>query len=264
MTDPIQPTLQQPAKPDLRTLLSALGLEVAKNVNCVRIGSIIDFNPANQTATVQIAQQKVTSISPTGVRTLQSFAPLVSVPVFVLGGGGLSATFPITQGDECLVLFNDREIDNWLLAGGTETAPTTPRLHDLSDGMCFVGFRSYPRSLAGYSTNSAQLRTDDGAAYWEVTAAGVLNGVSPTSINLTAPQVNITASDSVNVTTPVETITGILSVENVDGASNPCTINGEIRATGDMVAGYGSADISLLSHRHTGVQAGGSDTGEPV
>jgi hypothetical protein len=275
MNSPIQPTLQNAAKPGLRDLQNAHSLEIRKQVNCARIGIIQSFDPANATATVQIAQQQVAAVSPTGVQTLTKFPPLISVPVFLLSGGPIIATFPIAPGDECLVVFNDREIDNWLLAGGDETVPTTQRVHDLADGMCFVGFRSYPRSIGGYSTTSAQLRTVDGTAYWEITNDGILNGVSPTSINLTAPEVNvnastsfnvvtatanITASDEVNLNTPITNISGVIDVQDTGGTGTSCNINGAIVATGN-VTGNG---ISLDSHVHTGVMSGGSDTGGPV
>lgn len=255
----LQPT-QNPVAPDLRALLVAIGLETKKQINCARIGSLISFNSENATATVQIAQQTITGVSPEGIKTSTQFSPLVSVPVFILGGGGISATFPFGEGDECLVIFNDREIDNWLISGGINSVPTTQRVHDLSDGMCFIGFRSFPRSLNGYSTNSAQLRTDNGETYVEVTQAGVVNAVSPTSINLTAPEVNINASTSVTIDTPVETITGTLNVENTGSETEPFTVNGNMEVTGDVVA----SGVSLVNHVHSGVQSGGSDTGPPV
>lgn len=162
---PIDPTLQNPVPPDLRNLFTRLSSEIRKQINSARPGIIMDFNAANSTATVQIAQQQVTSVSPLGVRTLAAFSPLVSVPVYTLGGGGVTATFPIKVGDECIVLFCDREIDNWLNSGGTNTAPSSPRIHDLSDGICLVGIRSIPRELGGVSTTEAQLRTDDGLSF---------------------------------------------------------------------------------------------------
>ena len=280
MTEPNQPTLQNPAKPDLRSLLTALGLESRKQVNCARIGIIQSFNPANQTVTVQVAQQQVLSTSPEGVQNLAPFPPLVSVPVFFPCGGGFTLTFPIAPGDECLVIFNDREIDNWLLSGGDQTTPTTARIHDMADGMAFVGFRSFPRSLNPIiSTSSTQLRSDDGKTYVEVADGGIVNAVAPVSINLTAPQVNVNASNSFNVntatenttatrainhTTPTETISGIIDVQNVNGSSSPCVITGAIKATGDIIAGSGSTNTSLQNHVHSGVQTGSGDTGPPV
>jgi hypothetical protein len=51
--------------------------------------------------------------------------------------------FPIQQGDECLVVFADFNIDAWHYAGGQQT-PLDKRRHDISDGFAIVG----PNSLA--------------------------------------------------------------------------------------------------------------------
>ena len=162
--NPVQPSLQQSPPPDLRAWALAFKTEISKEINCVRPGVIIDFNPATATATVMIAQQYIKSVSPTGVQTLSQFSPLVSVPVYTLGGGGVTSTYPIKEGDECIILFSDREIDNWLNNGGI-TTPTSLRIHDLSDGFCLVGVRSLPRALGNISTTEAQMRTDDGSTF---------------------------------------------------------------------------------------------------
>jgi phage baseplate assembly protein gpV len=69
------------------------------------------------------------------------------------------------------------------------------------------------------------------------------------SITIAAGQeVDITASSAVNITAPNVTINGNL------------TVNGTITATGDIRAG----NISLETHRHTGVQNGGGSSGGPI
>lgn len=261
---PIQPTQQSPAAPDLRALNVAQAQETSKLINCARPGIIQSFSPGGNgvapTATVQIAQQNITSISPTGVKTFQPFAPLLNVPVIFPQGGGFILTFPVTEGDECLVVFNDREIDNWFQSGGTNSVPTTLRLHDMADAVCYVGMRSNPRGIANISTTTTQLRSVDGTTHVEVAGGGIVNIVAPTSINFTAPTVNINASSAVNVITPVETITGVLDVQNVSSSSTPCVINGNITTNADVIA----SGISLVSHKHTGVTTGGGDTGGPI
>ena len=63
---------------------------------------------------------------------------LVDVPAVFPSGGGFTLTFPIHQGDECLVVFADRCIDAWWQSGGIGE-PLETRTHNLSDGFALVG-----------------------------------------------------------------------------------------------------------------------------
>lgn len=158
------PGYKQPASNNLVTLLNALKYDIMKNINCAKVGVVQDFNEVLQEATIQIAFEQVTSISPTGVRTFASYPLLLNVPVVWQGGGGVTATFPVKKGDECVVIFNDRQIDNWL-ANGAGQPPNIGRVHDLSDGMALVGIRNNTRALPNFSTTEAQIRTDDGLTF---------------------------------------------------------------------------------------------------
>jgi hypothetical protein len=101
------------------------------------------------------------------------------------GGGGYTLTFPIAAGDEALVVFSAKCIDAWWAYGGVQVQPEL-RMHDLSDGFALVGVRSTPRVLSGVSANSAQLRSDNGTAYVELAAGGVVNIVAPGGLNIHA------------------------------------------------------------------------------
>ena len=130
--------------PQLNDILDDFLDEVMHRINCVKIGKLTALS-ANNTATVQI-QYKLAS--QTG--TIQTFPLLLDVPVFVLQGGGAFIEFPVEVGDRCLVLFNDREIDNWWISEQV-VLTNTPRKHDLSDGFALIGINSKanPLSLLG-------------------------------------------------------------------------------------------------------------------
>lgn len=170
----ISPAYLKTNPPGLEEVLDALQRETLKAVNCARIGVIQSFDPGGAgvaaTVSVQIAQQQVVSITPEGVRTIQQYPLLLKVPVLFPAGGGFVLTFPIAAGDECLVVFNDRELDNWLATGAGST-PTTPRAHSLSDGIAIVGLRSNPRALQGIATDETQLRNESGNTF-----VGIKNG----------------------------------------------------------------------------------------
>jgi len=123
-------------------------------------GIIQSYDAERQTCTVQPAIKGRVE-SPDGSVASVALPLLVDVPVIFPSGGGMSFTFPVHEGDECLVVFASRCIDAWWQSGGVQE-PLAARMHDLSDGFALVGPRSQARKLADVSTTEAQLRSDDG------------------------------------------------------------------------------------------------------
>lgn len=126
--------------PKLNDILDDFLDEVMHRVNAVKIGKI-EALTANNTATVQIQYKLIASDG-----TIQTFPLLLDVPIFVLQGGGAFLEFPVAVGDRCLLLFNDREIDNWWLTEQV-VLTNTPRKHDLSDGFALIGINSKANPL---------------------------------------------------------------------------------------------------------------------
>lgn len=117
-------------------------------LNCIKIGRIenVDFN--NQTVDVQVLHKRVSMNL--NKRELKDYALLCQVPFIVLGGGSSNLTFPITKGDNCLLLFCDYEIDRWWDTG--ESLPANfERKHDISDAFALVGVHSMVDLIQGYS-----------------------------------------------------------------------------------------------------------------
>ena len=134
------------AAPDMRLVLDTWMNNSALKLNCHRIGTIVSFDSTKQTASVQIA-----SLAVFGDKTVP-YPVLTQCPVFVPSGGNGCLTMPVSSGDSCLVLFNDRDIDNWYESGAV-TAPNTARTHDLSDGLVIVGFRHQANPIPDYSVD---------------------------------------------------------------------------------------------------------------
>jgi len=72
----------------------------------------------------------------------QEQKPLVleQVPVMFPQTTSHGVTFPIKPGDTGIALFQQRNIDRWLLDAENKT-PATPRLHDLSDAVFVPGLQ---------------------------------------------------------------------------------------------------------------------------
>ena len=118
-------------------------------LNCVKIGEIQSFDKVHQTVRVKILHKGVDEYNLTE-RKLTDYPLLEEVPVIILGGGGGRLTFPIKQGDHCLLLFNDYELDGWWISG--EGRPSDfPRKHDLSDAVALVGLNPLVSLIQNYS-----------------------------------------------------------------------------------------------------------------
>lgn len=163
-------------------------------------GIIQSFDPVKMTCVVQPAIQAEIDVSIDLIKlkkvwpNLPNLPLLVDCPVFFPAGGGYTLTFPITAGDECLVVFASRCIDAWWQNGGTQPQ-TILRMHDLSDGFVFVGVNSQPRVLPGISTNSTQLRDNSGDTYVEIEGTSI-NVVATTAVTIAAPTVTVNSTNA--------------------------------------------------------------------
>lgn len=162
------------ADPELKDVLSLFRRDIFLNLNCHAIGKIQLFNPLNQTATVSINYLKtflVPDITGVYVNKMVSYPLLGTCPVICLGGGNTAMTFPITTGDDCLVFFNDRDMDNWY-SGSSTSGVNTPRMHSISDAIVLVGLRSQNNVLPNYNPTDAEFRTKDGLTKIAIKADG--------------------------------------------------------------------------------------------
>lgn len=96
---------------------------------------------------------------------------LVDVPIVFPRAGGFALTFPVQEGDECLVVFASRCIDAWWQNSGVQE-PAEWRMHDLSDGFAILAPTSQPKRMHGVSDSTVQLRTESGQTFVEVDADG--------------------------------------------------------------------------------------------
>ncbi|MFV2937622.1 Gp138 family membrane-puncturing spike protein [Klebsiella michiganensis] len=151
-------------------------------------GIIQSFDPDAVTAVVQPAI-KGAEQDESGAEVSVNLPLLVDVPVVFPRGGGCTLTFPVKEGDECLVIFADRCIDFWWQSGGVQE-PVDGRMHDLSDAFCVVGPQSQAKKISGISTSAVELRSDDGATKLSLDpASGAINGTAPGGFNLNGLQI---------------------------------------------------------------------------
>ncbi len=148
-------------QPDLINLLQLLKSNIFATLNCVQIGTVQSVNFAKQTVVVELQIKRLQSISDAGVPTYSNpkTYPL-TCPFFVLFGGQAGITFPITAGDNCIVLFNDQEIDQWYANGGVQI-PISQRAHDVADGIALIGINNLQSLIQNYFSAGIRLFLGD-------------------------------------------------------------------------------------------------------
>lgn len=178
-----------------------------------------------------------------------SRAEVSSVPVLQIGGGSFMLNFPINPGDLGWIKANDRDISHYKQSLA-DSPPNTYRKHDFSDGL-FI-----PQVMRNWTINAE----DSGNV--------VLSTVDGTQrIAIATDHVKITSSANIILDAPLTTITGNIVTGTGTGThtaifNGNMTLNGQLTATVDVVAGAGN--ISLVHHVHGGVLTGGGNTGAPV
>ena len=160
---------------------------------------------------------------------LTNRAPVVSIPVFQLGGGGYMLRLNPRPGDLGWIKANDRDI-SLFLQSYTDSRPNTYRKHAFEDAVFF------PDVMRGYTVTDGEdcsLQSVDGS----VRISLMTNAVKVTAANME--------------------ITGNLRVGGDIEASN-------VEASGEITAGT----IALTTHTHTGSPTAApgpvSPTGAPV
>ncbi|WP_186068007.1 Gp138 family membrane-puncturing spike protein [Burkholderia gladioli] len=251
---------------ELEALKHAIGSRLTE-VYTALPGTVESFDPVAMTVVVQLGT-KDSIRNEDGTVSTSPFPLLTDCPVVWQGGGGVTATFPIGAGDECLVVFASRCIDAWWQSGGVQEQ-AEPRTHSLADGFALVGVRSQPRVLANVSTTSAQLRSDDGATFIDLNpTAQTVKIVAPGGFEVVAPTQVLTAATSLTVNSPQSGFSGAVIVQGLfsflaglvgstaEGVA--ATITGTINFIGSLTSNGKRIDDG---HTHGGVQPGDGSSG---
>lgn len=144
---------------NLDDILDSFHRYILATFNCHRVGIIESFDPLTQRAVVQLVEvlRKETHQG----QELIIPAPLIDCPVFVNYGVMGGFHFPITKGLECMVSFNDKDLDKWKDTGGVNP-PSTYRMHNITDGLCHIGIKSKSK-VVDYDNDTVGMKYTDGA-----------------------------------------------------------------------------------------------------
>lgn len=160
----------------------ALAKSISHNLRVGIPGIIVSFDTVKQTAKIDIAIREKLSIN--GQSGDVQISTLLDVPISLPRGGNFLLSMPIVKGDECFVIFSDMCINSWFQNGGIQSQEILRR-HDLSDAVFFPGCWSQPNKVDNWSTDSAQLRTEDGTVFVGIDDDGIVTSGTPVTSTYT-------------------------------------------------------------------------------
>lgn len=232
-------------------------------------GIVNSYDPATMKAVVQ-PSVSATLTDRFGVESQVQLPPLLDVLVVFPQGGGYALTFPIQPGDEVLLVFSARCIDNWWKQGGVQRQ-AEPRMHDLSDGFAIPGPWSAPRVLSGVSGSTVQLRNEAGDAFVEIDGSDI-NVTTPSTVTIQCGEAVVNSDADVTVTAGgnVDVTAGGDATVTATGAALVAAASAVIQAATIQLKNAGASLKALvnetfltyfLTHTHSGVTAGPNNTG---
>ncbi|AOF14419.1 phage baseplate assembly protein V [Yersinia enterocolitica] len=228
----------------LRTLQSSVSSQLRVSMP----GIVQSFDADSVTCDIQIGIKGESGGESTNLSVL------TSVPVVFPRGGGVTMTFPIKSGDECLLVFGDRCIDFWHQSGDIQET-VDERQHDLSDAFAIIGPQSQAKKISGISTSAAQFRSDDGSTYFEINpTTKKIKIVAPGGLDVVTPKAEFSAEVLVN---GLFTFLGGLVGSAAAGVS--AKITGAIEFIGTLTSNGKTIDDT---HTHNEVQPGTGSSGK--
>ncbi|HEI6973650.1 TPA: translation initiation factor IF-2 [Yersinia enterocolitica] len=228
----------------LRTLQSSVSSQLRVSMP----GIVQSFDADSVTCDIQIGIKGESGGESTNLSVL------TSVPVVFPHGGGVTMTFPIKAGDECLLVFGDRCIDFWHQSGDIQET-VDERQHDLSDAFAIIGPQSQAKKISGISTSAAQFRSDDGSTYFEINpTTKKIKIVAPGGLDVVTPKAEFSAEVLVN---GLFTFLGGLVGSAAAGVS--AKITGAIEFVGTLTSNGKTIDDT---HTHNEVQPGTGNSGK--
>lgn len=152
---PYNPSSFDPSmRGDLPGTLRYILTKFLQNTDDMLPAKVMAFNRSTNRVNVQ----PLISIVTTNNNTVQR-APIQSLPVLQLGGGGFVMSFPIATGDLGWIKASDRDISLFLqtVARGAAapTQPNTARKHNFSDAIFIPDTMLQNVTIAGGDANSA-------------------------------------------------------------------------------------------------------------
>lgn len=131
-----------PVRGPLRDLIARMIRKRDLDLRVAAPASVVSYDPITQTAMCTLGYLRVASqeVPAASGELLAPLPPeLVRARVAVVQGATHSDHIPIAPGDTGLLVFCDRALDQWYIAGGAAVDPGAGRTHDQADAVFLPG-----------------------------------------------------------------------------------------------------------------------------
>ena len=227
---------------------SAIGYHL-EDIHTMLPARIVEIDYKTRKVSVQPSIKKKKRDGDNDPKGLQDMAIIKNIPLIVPASKLAIISIPAKVGDEVLVGFFERSVDNYLYGdGNTPVDPKDYRRHDYNDAVAIVGLNTF--------LNALEMHPEDLVIKMNATLAnectisfkpnGDIVVKSPTKIYNEAPVIEstcntalITASESVTIDSPQTTIT------------NELRVGGGVSVGNDVQT---DAGFSANNHKHIGNQ----------
>ena len=204
--------------------------QYAMQLRTVMLAECISFDATKNCVTVQpLMQTKIDGV-------LQNMPPIADVPVAFYQAGGFVITHSPAKGDVCELHIVDRNIAGWKINGGI-TDPASSQHHNMNDAVAYFGLNSFNKAIASVK-GGMDIRSRDGNVSLNVNLSSITKKVGASEEILSASSYSL----------------------KVGGATVMTASSGGV-SFGVPVSIQG---INFGTHRHSGVQSGGSNSGGPL
>ena len=186
-------------------------------------GFIVEFDPETQRASVQVGIRRVPRkdrldevVTPITIPTIQN------VPVVFQRGGGFCMTFPVQPNDECLLIFSERELDEWQTNGGVVT-PKQTRKHNYTDAIAIVGLSSLPNTIQNFNTSAVEMSNSSGSVKTTFSETQIQWNVDAVTMTLNSTGLQVmggTITSDQNIESSTDVIADTISLKSHVHISN--------------------------------------------
>lgn len=128
--------------PDISDVIKFSTLKAASDFNCMKIATVEEVHYDDLTVTVRLLNKRTLGNNSDGTPNVRDYALIRAKICYCCP----YITFPINVGDDCVLLFSDREIESWFINGDAQPV-NHQRMHDLTDAFAIFGIRSLPKMI---------------------------------------------------------------------------------------------------------------------